>query len=48
MNTIKEDMTKYWSHRVAKFSVLRQKEFACEKHEQWAAELYTRICILRD
>ncbi len=39
MNTIKEDMTKYWSHRVAKFSVLRQKEFACEKHEQWAAEL---------
>ncbi len=39
MDTIKEDMAQYWSHRVEKFSVLRQKEFACEKHEQWAAEL---------
>ncbi len=39
MNTIKEDMAQYWSRRVEKFSALRQREFTCEKHGQWIAEL---------
>lgn len=39
METIKKDMTHYWSRRVEKFSDLRQREFACEKHGQWLAEL---------
>lgn len=39
MDTIKNDMKKYWSQRVEKFSLLRQREFASEKHEQWLAEL---------
>ena len=39
MNTIKNDMTNYWSQRAKKFSLLRQREFASEKHEQWLAEL---------
>ena len=39
MDTIKNDMTNYWSKRAEKFSLLRQREFASEKHEQWLAEL---------
>lgn len=39
MDTIKNDMTNYWSQRAEKFSLLRQKEFASEKHEQWLDEL---------
>lgn len=37
--TIKEEMTNYWSRRVEKFSDLRCREYASEKHEQWLAEL---------
>ena len=43
MNRIKEDMAQYWSRRVEKFSALRQREFAGEKHEQWMAELERHI-----
>lgn len=39
MDAIKENMEHYWSRRVEKFSALRQREFAGEKHEQWMAEL---------
>lgn len=39
MNTIKKDMTNYWSRRVEKFSGLRQREFASEKHRLWLMEL---------
>ncbi len=39
MDTVKTEMTRYWSRRVEKFSNLRQLEFACEKHKQWMAEL---------
>lgn len=39
MRTIKEEMARYWSCRAEKFSALRQREFACEKHGQWMAEL---------
>lgn len=39
MDAIKNDMTNYWSQRAEKFSLLRQREFASEKHEQWLAEL---------
>jgi SAM-dependent methyltransferase len=39
MDKIKNEMTNYWSQRAEKFSLLRQKEFASKKHEQWLAEL---------
>ncbi len=39
MNDLKEEMTHYWARRTERFSALRQKEFASEKHEQWTAEL---------
>lgn len=39
METIKKDMANYWSRRVDKFSDLRHREFASDKHEQWLAEL---------
>ena len=39
MEAIKQEMEQYWSRRAEKFSALRQREFACEKHEQWMAEL---------
>lgn len=39
MDTIKTDMTNYWSRRTEKFSRLRQREWAGEKHGQWLAEL---------
>ncbi len=39
MNTIKEDMEKYWAQRAEKFSALRQREFLSEKHAQWLEEL---------
>lgn len=39
MERIKEDMARYWTKRADKFSELRQREFACEKHEQWIHEL---------
>ena len=39
MEAIKEAMTQYWGCRAEKFSDLRRREFAGEKHRQWAAEL---------
>lgn len=39
MDTIKKDMTDYWSRRVEKFSCLRQREFVSEKHGLWLTEL---------
>lgn len=39
MDSIKNDMAAYWSQRAEKFSRLRQREFASEKHAQWLAEL---------
>lgn len=39
MNTIKEDMEKYWTQRAEKFSALRKREFLSEKHAQWLQEL---------
>lgn len=39
METIKKEMTSYWSRRVEKFSSLRCREFTSEKHRQWLAEL---------
>lgn len=39
MDTIKQEMEQYWSRRVEKFSALRRREFAGEKHGQWMAEL---------
>ncbi len=39
MNTIKEDMEKYWTQRAEKFSALRKREFLSEKHAQWLQEI---------
>ncbi len=43
MNTIKEDMEKYWTQRAEKFSALRLKEFESEKHAQWLKELENHL-----
>ncbi len=39
MEHIKEQMTSYWTKRVASFSDLRMRELEGEKHLQWRAEL---------
>lgn len=39
MEKIKSDMANYWTKRVDKFSALRAREFAGEKHGQWLVEL---------
>lgn len=39
MENIKKNMASYWSRRVEKFSDLRRREFASDKHGQWLTEL---------
>ena len=43
MESIKERIEHYWSHRAEAFLELRLREFEDEKHDLWLAELRS-IC----
>ncbi len=38
METLKEEMTAYWTQRVEQFSALRMREFTGGMHQRWMAE----------